>query len=158
MAATHPGGTESIQTNPSASATIYELKPAVHRSLKRNSNYQAYQILHVALAVAPLIAGTDKFFNRLVNWEQYLDPEIPKRWEISHRDFMQGVGILEIAVGIGVALKPKIFGYVASGWLLAIIGNLLKKRGHYDIALRDFGLSLGALALSRLSPQFEKRS
>ena len=113
--------------------------------------YQAYQILHLGFTVAPIAAGLDKFFNLLVNWEQYLPPFVSKLTGGHGHELMIAVGIIEIIAGIGVFIKPKIFAYVVSAWLLLIIVNLLMIPGYYDVALRDFGLALGALALARLS-------
>ena len=118
--------------------------------------YEGYQILHVAFTVAPIVAGLDKFFNLLVNWEQYL-PGFVKNLSGGHgHELMLVVGVIEIIAGIGVALKPKVFAYVVCAWLLAIIVNLLMIPGYYDVALRDFGLALGALALARLSSEFDR--
>ena len=116
--------------------------------------YQAYQILHLGFTVAPIVAGLDKFFNLLVNWEQYLPPFVTNLTGGHGHEVMIAVGIIEIIAGIGVFIKPKIFAYVVSAWLLLIIVNLLMIPGYYDVALRDFGLALGALALARLSGQF----
>ena len=69
---------------------------------------------------------------------------------------MLGVGVIEIVAGIGVALKPRIFAYIVAAWLALIIINLLLIPGYFDVALRDFGLLLGALALARLSQQFSR--
>ena len=118
--------------------------------------YKAYQILHLGFTVAPIVAGLDKFFNLLVNWEQYLPPLANKLVGGHGHELMMVVGIIEIIAGIGVFLKPKVFAYVVSAWLLLIIVNLLMIPGYYDIALRDFGLSLGALALARLSSKFDR--
>ena len=116
---------------------------------------QAYQILRLGFTVAPIVAGLDKFFNLLVNWEQYL-PSFVNRLTGGHgHQLMLLVGVIEIVAGIGVFLKPKIFAYVVSAWLLLIVINLLMIPGYYDVALRDFGLSLGALALARLSAAFD---
>ena len=113
--------------------------------------YQAYQILRLGFTVAPIVAGLDKFFNLLVNWEQYL-PSFVNRLVGGHgHELMLAVGVIEIIAGIGVALKPKVFAYVVSAWLLLIVANLLMIPGYYDVALRDFGLALAALALARLS-------
>lgn len=118
--------------------------------------YEAYRILHLAFIVAPIVAGLDKFFNLLVNWEQYL-PRFASNLVGGHsHEMMLAVGVVEIVAGIGVALKPKIFAYVVSAWLLLIVANLLMIPGYYDIALRDFGLALGALALARLSHKFDR--
>ncbi|HEX6718064.1 MAG TPA: hypothetical protein VF088_13185 [Pyrinomonadaceae bacterium] len=116
--------------------------------------YEAYRILHFAFIVAPIVAGLDKFFNLLVNWEQYLPPFVNKMIGGHGHELMLAVGVIEIVAGLGVALKPKIFAYVVSVWLLLIVVNLLMIPGYYDVALRDFGLALGALALARLSHEF----
>jgi hypothetical protein len=118
--------------------------------------YQAYKLLHVGFTIAPIVAGLDKFFDILTNWDAYLAP-IANRVLAGHgHAFMLVVGVIEIIAGIGVALRPRIFSYVVAAWLLGIIVNLLlippsNPLPHYDVALRDFGLFLGALALGRLS-------
>jgi hypothetical protein len=119
-------------------------------------DYQAYQILHFVFVVAPVVAGLDKFFHFLVNWDQYLPPVVNKLIGGHGHELMLAAGVVEIIAGIGVAFKPKIFAYVVSAWLLLIVINLLMIPGYFDIALRDFGLSLGALALARLSYQFDR--
>ena len=117
--------------------------------------YQAYKILHVGFTVAPIVAGLDKFFNLLVNWEQYLPPFVNNLLGGYGHEMMLLVGIIEIVAGLGVFFKPKVFAYVVSAWLLLIMVNLLMIPGYYDVALRDFGLALGALALARLSTRFD---
>jgi hypothetical protein len=118
--------------------------------------YQAYQILRFGFTVAPILAGLDKFFHFLVNWDQYLPPLVNRLLGGHGHEFMLAVGVIEIIAGIGVAVKPKIFAYVVSVWLLLIIANLLLIPGYYDVALRDLGLALGALALARLSAKFDR--
>ena len=118
--------------------------------------YQAYRLLHVAFVVALIVAGLDKFFHLLVDWNQYLAPIVPRVLGGHGDEFMLAVGAIEIVAGLGVLLKPKIFAYVVAAWLLGIIVNLLLIPGYYDIALRDFGLALGALALARLSQNFDR--
>ena len=119
-----------------------------------SSSYQAYQILHLAFIVAPVVAGLDKFFHLLVNWDQYL-PTLVNNLVGGHgHELMLGVGVIEIVAGIGVAFRPKSFAYVVAAWLALIIVNLLMIPGYFDVALRDFGLLLGALALARLSHEF----
>lgn len=118
-----------------------------------NPSYQAYQILHFAFTLAPIIAGFDKFFNFLVTWGQYLSPAFNVLGNVQLT--MGIVGIIEVIAGIGVYFKPRVFAYVVALWLLAIVVNLLLLHNYYDIALRDFGLMLGALALARLSEKFE---
>ena len=121
-----------------------------------SSVYQAYQILHVGFVVAPIVAGVDKFFNLLVNWEQYV-PSFVNRMVGGHsHELMLVAGVIEIIAGLGVLFKPKFFAYVVSAWLLMIVVNLLMIPGYYDIALRDFGLALAALALARLSQKFDQ--
>ena len=118
---------------------------------------QAFHILRFGFTVAPMIAGLDKFFGVLVNWDQYL-PGVANRLVGGHgHALMQVVGVIEIAAGIGVAVKPRIFSYVVAAWLAAIIVNLLLIPGYYDVALRDLGLALAALALGRLSAEHAKR-
>jgi hypothetical protein len=112
---------------------------------------QAWLLLYVGFIAAPLLAGLDKFFNLLTNWTQYIAPVASRMLGGHDQQFMYIVGVIEIAAGIGVALRPKIFAYVVAAWLLGIIANLLMVGGYYDIALRDLGLLLGALALARLS-------
>jgi hypothetical protein len=119
-------------------------------------SYQAYQILHLGFTVAPIVAGLDKFFNLLVNWEQYL-PAFVKNMTGGHgHELLLAVGVIEIIAGLGVAFKPRLFAYVVAAWLLLIVANLLMIPGYFDVALRDFGLSLGALALARLSQEYDR--
>lgn len=118
-------------------------------------SYQAYKILHLAFIVAPIVAGLDKFLHLLVNWDQYLPQTINNLVGGHGHELMIAVGVIEIVAGIGVAFKPKFFAYVVAAWLLLIIVNLLMIPGYFDIALRDFGLLLGALALARLSHEFD---
>lgn len=116
---------------------------------------QAYLILRFAFVVAPIVAGADKFLHLLVNWDQYLAP-IANRILGGHgHEFMLAVGVIEIVAGLGVAFKPRIFAYVVAVWLLCIICNLLAIPGYFDVALRDLGLILGALALGRLSQRYD---
>jgi len=118
--------------------------------------YQAYQILRFGFTVAPIVAGLDKFAHLLVDWDKYLPATVNNLLGGHGHQFMLVVGVIEIVAGIGVFLKPKIFAYVVSAWLLLIIVNLLMIPGYFDVALRDLGLSLGALALSRLSQDFDR--
>ena len=135
-------------------ATIVETTNV--RARASSPSCQAYQILHLAFIVAPVVAGLDKFFHVLVNWDQYL-PLLVNNLVGGHgHELMLGVGVIEIVAGIGVAFKPKIFSYVVAAWLALIIANLLMIPGYFDVALRDFGLLLGALALARLSHEFDR--
>ncbi len=122
----------------------------VPRSADR-ATHQARGLLHFAFTVLPILAGLDKFFDLLVDWERYLSPYVSNVIGGNDHQFMMAVGIIEIVAGIGVALWPRVFGYVVAFWLWGIIVNLLLVPGYYDIAVRDFFLSLGALALAKLS-------
>ena len=115
---------------------------------------QAYQILHLAYTIAPLVAGIDKFFNWLVNWDQYLAPAVARMLPVSGHTFMLAVGVIEMVAGLLVAFTPRIGAWVVAAWLFGIIINLLILPGYFDVALRDFGLALGAIALARLSEDY----
>jgi uncharacterized membrane protein YphA (DoxX/SURF4 family) len=125
-------------------------------SIASSPAHRAFQILHFGFTVAPILAGLDKFFHLLVNWDQYVPGLVARVSPIPSHTLMLVVGVIEIVAGIGVALKPRIFGYVVAAWLAVIIVNLLLIPGYFDVALRDFGLLLGALALARLSQQFSR--
>jgi uncharacterized membrane protein YphA (DoxX/SURF4 family) len=118
---------------------------------------QSHQILHLGFTALPILAGADKFFHLLVNWDQYLAPVVADKLPVSGHTFMLIVGVIEIVAGALVAVRPRIGGYVVALWLWGIIVNLLLFPGYYDIALRDFGLSLGALALARMSSEFDSK-
>jgi len=119
--------------------------------------YQSYLLLRVGFAALPIIAGVDKFFHLLVDWDQYLAPQITKVLPLSGHAFMMAVGMIEIAAGLAVAFRPRLGAVVVALWLWGIVVNLLLIPGYYDIALRDFGLSIGALALARLGYEFDSR-
>lgn len=118
------------------------------------ASYQAYQILRVAFTIAPIVAGLDKFFHLLVNWDQYLPAFVNNLTGGRGHELMLVAGVIEIIAGLGVWFIPKIFAYIVSAWLLLIVVNLLIIPGYYDIALRDFGLALGAFALGRLASEY----
>ena len=119
-------------------------------------SYQAYQILRTGFTVAPIVAGLDKFFHLLVNWDQYLPSFVNNMTGGHGHELMLAVGVIEIVAGLGVTFKPRIFAYVVSAWLLLIVANLLMIPGFFDVALRDFGLSIGAFALARLSQEYDQ--
>jgi uncharacterized membrane protein YphA (DoxX/SURF4 family) len=112
---------------------------------------QAFVLLRTVFTVAPVLFGLDKFFNLLVDWPVYLAPWIDSIVPGSPQTAMHLVGVIEIVAGVLVAVRPKWGGLVVAAWLLGIIVNLVTGPGYYDIALRDFGLLVGALALSRLA-------
>jgi hypothetical protein len=119
--------------------------------------YQACLILHIGFAVLPVLAGLDKFFHLLVDWDKYLAPVVANVLPFSGHTFMLIVGVIEIVAGLIVAVRPRIGAYIVMLWLWGIVVNLLLCANFYDIALRDFGLSLGALALARLSQEFSPK-
>ena len=121
----------------------------------RDPRYQAFALLRLAFTVAPIAFGIDKFFNVLVHWPNYLAPWINDIAPGTGQQFMYFVGGTEILAGIIVALKPRYGAYVVAAWLGGIIINLLSYSGFYDIALRDFGLMLGALTLGRLASVYD---
>ena len=122
----------------------------------QEAGYQAYLMLRLAFAVAPIAFGLDKFFNVLVDWPVYLAPWINDIAPGSGQDFMYVVGAVEIVAGVLVALKPRLGAPVVAAWLAGIIVNLLTVPGFYDVALRDFGLLLGALTLARLAFAYDR--
>ncbi len=131
--------------------------PQVHPELEAQTPaYQAYQILHWGFVAAPVIAGADKFLGLLTSWDKYLAAPFASLSPLSVHGTMMAVGAIEIIAGLVVALKPRIGAYVVAAWLAGIIVNLLLVGGFYDVALRDFGLFLGALALGRLSATYDR--
>jgi uncharacterized membrane protein YphA (DoxX/SURF4 family) len=115
---------------------------------------EAYRLLRFCFVVAPILFGVDKFFNTMTQWPKFLAPLVANAVPVDM--FMRVVGVVEIAAGLLVFFKPRIGAYVVAAWLLAIIGDLLLIPGYYDVALRDFGLMLAALALARLSAMFAR--
>jgi hypothetical protein len=96
----------------------------------------------------------DKFFHLLTNWDMYLAPQIARMLPVSGHQFMLAVGAVEVIAGLLVAIKPRFGAYVVAAWLLGIICNLLMTGGFFDVALRDFGLMLGAISLGRLAAEY----
>jgi hypothetical protein len=123
------------------------------RSL-RDPAYLAFALLRTAFTVAPIVFGLDKFFNLFTDWQGYLAPLVDRLVPGTGHQAMLAVGVVEIVAGVLVAVRPQIGGYVVAAWLAGIIMNLLLIPGFYDVALRDFGLLLAALALARLARAF----
>ena len=140
------GATERRQ--PVTTGTLIE-------QVKADPAYQAFWLLRIAFTVAPILFGADKFANVLVNWEKYLAPWIRDLSPLSATHTMYVVGVIEIVAGIAVALKPRYAAYIVVAWLGGIIVNLLSYSGYYDVALRDFGLMLGAVTLARLASRYD---
>lgn len=124
--------------------------------LRSDPAYQSFVLLRVGFTVLPIVMGVDKFFNVLVHWESYLAPWIARLSPLSATGTMRVVGVVEIVAGVFVGLKPRYGAYVVAAWLGGIIVDLLTYSGYYDVALRDFGLMLGALTLARLASKYDR--
>jgi hypothetical protein len=118
---------------------------------------QAFLLLRTVFTVAPILFGLDKFVGLLTDWDRYLAPQINDMVPGTAHQAMLAVGVVEIVAGLLVAVAPRIGGYVVAAWLAGIIVNLLLLGDFYDVALRDFGLLVGALALARLATAFPRR-
>jgi hypothetical protein len=129
----------SIPTSPSA------------RTDWSDPGYQAFRALHIGFVVAPVLAGLDKFLGVLTQWEQYLWTPFADLLGLAPGAFLGVIGVVEIAAGVLVAVRPRLGGYVVALWLCGIIVNLVLVGGFLDIALRDLGLAIGAFALARLA-------
>ena len=115
------------------------------------AEHQAFLLLRTVFTVAPIVFGLDKFFNLLTDWEAYLAPWINDLVPGSAHAAMLLVGVVEIVAGVVVAVRPRFGGYLVAAWLTGIIVDLVSQGRYYDIALRDFGLLVAALALARLA-------
>jgi hypothetical protein len=145
MSALHAGTADTATTRSRAGASL----------LDRDAGRQAFWMLRLAFAAAPIAFGLDKFFNVLVDWPVYLAPWINDIAPGSGQDFMYLVGAIEVLAGVLVAIKPRYGAPLVAAWLAGIIVNLLTASGFYDVALRDFGLLLGALTLARLALAYD---
>ena len=123
----------------------------------RVPSYQAFEILHWGFVAAPFLAGLDKFLNLLTNWEQYLSPAFARLSPLGAHATMLVVGVIEMAAAVLVAIRPRIGAYVVAAWLFGIILNLLLLGRYFDVALRDLGLFLAAIALGRLSELHDRK-
>jgi hypothetical protein len=140
------------QGRPAAAASDGQAEEAAERSLGIAA-HQAFWLLRIGFTVAPILFGLDKFFNWSVDWPDYLAGWVNDIAPGSGQDFMYFVGGVEIFAGLLVLLAPRIGAFVVAAWLGGIVINLLTYDPpmYYDIALRDFGLMLGALTLGRLA-------
>ncbi|TAP40071.1 hypothetical protein [Arthrobacter sp. S39] len=121
------------------------------RSQAAEPDRQAFVLLRTVFTVAPILFGLDKFTNILADWTVYLAPVATSLVPLPAQTIMYVVGVVEIIAGILVAVRPRIGSLIVAVWLLGIIVNLLILGSFYDVALRDFGLLVGALALNRLA-------
>ena len=145
-----------------SSAVVAALRPTpfpASSALRSDPVAQAFMLLRVAFTVAPILFGLDKFAEVLIgDWTKYLAPEFNDLIPGSAQDAMYVVGAVEIAAGLVVAITPRFGGLLVAGWLAGIIVSLLLVGGYADIALRDFGLLLGALTLARLASAYSGRA
>ena len=133
--------------------TIHLTRPHTGRQhlMSTDPTYQAFLLLRTVFTVAPIVFGLDKFANVLTDWPQYLAPWIDRIVPGTAQQAMSAVGVVEVLAGVLVAVAPRIGAWVVAAWLAGIILNLLTIPGFYDVALRDFGLLVAALALARLA-------
>ena len=124
--------------------------------LQREAGYHAFLMLRLTFALAPVLFGVDKFFNVMTDWPRYLAGWVNTLMPGSAQDFMYFVGGVEILAGLIVALRPRLGAPIVVAWLGGIIVNLVSGPGYYDVALRDFGLLLAALTLTRLALAYDK--
>ena len=140
-------------------ATLRPIPVPAPNVLRRDPAAQAFMLLRVAFTVAPILFGLDKFAEVMISdWPKYLAPEFNDLIPGSAQDAMYVVGAVEIAAGLVVAVAPRFGGLLVAGWLAGIILSLLLVGGYADIALRDFGLLLGALTLALLAGAYSERS
>ncbi len=130
-------------------------RASIRERIGTDPAFQAFLLLRIAFTVAPILFGIDKFANVMVDWTQYLAPWINDIIPGSASTAMHLVGIIEIVAGLIVAARPRYGAYIVAAWLAGIIINLLTLSGYYDVALRDFGLMLGALTLGRLASVYD---
>ncbi|GAB3878485.1 hypothetical protein [Terrabacter terrigena] len=138
-------------------ATTLSPAGASTSAARSDATYQAYAVLRTAFTVAPIVFGLDKFPNLMVRWDQYLAPVLSNPLPVTPHQAMYAVGVIEVVAGIVVLLHPRLGALVVAVWLAGIIVNLLLIPGFYDVALRDFGLLLAAVALQRLATRFDPR-
>jgi hypothetical protein len=142
----------------SLAATLRPVRVPATETIKRDPAAQAFVVMRIAFTVAPILFGLDKFANVLTNdWTRYLSSEFNSMIPGNAATAMHIVGVVEIAAGLVVAVAPRFGGLLVAAWLGGIIINLLLVGGYGDIALRDFGLLLGALSLNRLATAFAAR-
>jgi hypothetical protein len=137
------------------SVSAYRSRTRAARADWADPRYQAFALMRAAFTLAPIAFGADKFFNVMVNWPAYLAPWVDDIVPGTGQELMYVVGAIEILAGVIVAIRPRYGGYVVAAWLAAIVVSLLTYSGFYDVALRDFGLMLGALTLARLAAVYD---
>lgn len=128
------------------------IRTAGTRARHAGAQQQAFLLLRTVFTIAPILFGLDKFTNLLADWTVYLAPVATSVVPMPAQTIMYIVGVVEIVAGLAVAFRPRFGSLLVAAWLLGIIVNLLLLGSFFDVALRDFGLLVAALALNRLSP------
>ena len=145
-----------------SSAIAAALRPIpipTSKLLRSDPAAQAFMLLRITFTVAPILFGLDKFAEVMISdWPKYLAPEFNDLIPGNGQDAMYIIGAVEIVAGIVVAVSPRVGGLLVAGWLGGIIVSLLLVGGYADVALRDFGLLLGALTLARLATAYSRRA
>src|SRR3954465_8922120 len=142
----------------SLAASLRPVPAPPSETLRRDPVAQAFLVMRIAFTVAPILFGLDKFANVLTNdWTRYLATQFNDIIPGNASTAMHIVGVVEIVAGLVVAVAPRFGGLLVAAWLGGIILNLLLVGGYGDIALRDFGLLLAALSLSRLATAYSPR-
>jgi hypothetical protein len=131
--------------------TTHVTRPGARSVVAMDPARQAFLLLRTVFTVAPIVFGLDKFANVLTDWPTYLAPWIDGIVPGTAQQAMYAVGVVEVVAGVVVAVIPRFGGWLVAAWLFGIIVNLLTFPGFYDIALRDFGLLVAAVALARLA-------
>ena len=145
-----------------SSAIAAALRPIpipTSKLLRSDPAAQAFMLLRITFTVAPILFGLDKFAEVMISdWPKYLAPEFNDLIPGNGQDAMYIIGAVEIVAGLVVAVSPRVGGLLVAGWLGGIIVSLLLVGGYADVALRDFGLLLGALTLARLATAYSRRA
>src|SRR5918997_6928562 len=123
-------------------------------ALAADPSRQAFVLLRTAFTVAPIVFGLDKFTNLLTDWPMYLAPWIDALVPGTAQQAMYAVGVVEIVAGVVVAVAPRFGGWLVAAWLCGIIVGLLTVPRLYDVALRDVGLLVAAVALARIAVRY----
>ena len=134
--------------------TTHLTRPALRSALAADPARQAFLLLRTVFTVAPIVFGLDKFANVLTDWPGYLAPWIDDLVPGTAQQAMYAVGVVEVVAGVVVAVAPRFGGWLVAAWLGGIIVDLITFPGFYDVALRDFGLLVAAVALARLAVRY----
>lgn len=137
--------------------TTPSLSPSLLSRVREDPGYGAFWVLRLGFIALPLLMGLDKFTNLLTDWPGYLAPWVVAILPVSAQAAMYVIGVIEIVAGIAVAVRPRLAAWVVAAWLAGIILNLLTYPGFFDVALRDVGLLVAAVALGLLAQKYTGR-